>query len=73
MSTIRTVLILFSSYQTDCTQYFSLSNHRSTFAPVHIGDPQGSVLGLILFMMHIKALSAIIDSQSTMHHSFADN
>ena len=34
---------------------------------------QGSVLGPILFTMNIKPLSAIIDSHSIIHHSFADD
>ena len=51
----------------------SLSNHCSVFAPVHSGAPQGSVLGPMLFTMYIKPLSAIIDSHSIIHHSFADD
>ena len=68
-----TVLQWFSSYLTDRTHYVSLSNHCSAFAPVHSGVPRGSVLGPMLFTMYIKPLSAIIDSHSVIHHSFADD
>ena len=66
------VLQWFSCYLTDRTHYVSLSNHCSAFAPVHSGIPLGSVHGNILFTMHTKPFSAIIDSHSTIHHSFAD-
>ena len=68
-----TVLQWFSSYLTDRTHYVSLYNHCSAFTHVHSGVPQGSVLGPILFTMYIKPLSAIIDSHSIIHHSFADD
>ena len=68
-----TVLQWFSSYLTDRIHYVSLSNHCSAFVPVHSGVPQCSVLGPILFTMYTKPLSAIIDSHSIIHHSFADD
>ena len=68
-----TVLKWFSSYLTDRTHYVSLSNHFSAFAPVHSGVPKGSVLGPMHVTMYIKPLSAIIDSHSIIHHSFADD
>ena len=67
------VLQWFSSYLNDRTHYISLSNHCSFFSPVHPGVPQGSVHGPILFAMYNKPLSAIIDSHSIMHLSFADD
>ena len=68
-----TVLQWFSSYLTDRTHYVSLSSHCSAIAPVQSGVPQGSVHGPRLFTMYIKPLSAIIDSHSIIHHSFADD
>ena len=63
----------FSSYLTDRTHYVTLSNPCSAFTHVHSGVPQGSVLGPILFTMYAKPFSAIIDSHSIIHHSFADD
>ena len=68
-----TVLQWLSSHLTDRTHYVSLSNHCSAFVPVHSGVPPGSVLGPMLFTMYIRHLSAIIDSHSIIHHSFADD
>ena len=62
-----------SSYLTNRTHYVILSIHRSALAPVHSGVPQGSVLSPILLTMYIKTLSAINDSNSIIHHSFADD
>ena len=39
----------FSSHLTDHTQYVSLSDHYSAFAPVHFDVRQGPVFGPMLF------------------------
>ena len=67
-----TIFQWFSSTLTDCTQFVTISNHCSAFAPVHSDVPQSTVLGPILITMYIKSLSTIIDSHSIMHHSFAN-
>ena len=66
-------IVLDHSYIFSIIFHISLSNHCSAFAPVHSGVPQGSVLGPMIFTMYIKPLSAIIDSHSIIHHSFADD
>ena len=66
-----TVLQWSSSYLTDRTHCVSLSNHCSAFTPVHSGVPLALFLGPMLFTMYVKPLSAIIDSHSIIHHSFA--
>ena len=64
---------MFSSYLTDRTHYVALSIHCYASAPVLSGLPLRSVLVPMLFSMHIKPLSAIIDSHSEIHHSINDN
>ena len=49
-----------------------MSNYCSAFAPVHSGVPKGSVRGPMLFSMYTKPLTAIMDSHSIIHYSFAD-
>ena len=51
----------------------SIIGHRLHTDFVHSGDPQGSVLGPILFTMCVKPLSAIIDSHSITYFIFADD
>ena len=55
------------------SQFLTKQKQIQAFAPVHSGVPQGSVPGPILSTMYIKPLSAIIDSHSIIHNSFADD
>ena len=68
-----TFIDILISYLTDCAHYVSLSNHCSAITHEYSGVPQCSVLGPILSTMYIEHLSAIIDSHSIIHHSFADD
>ena len=67
-----TVRQWFSSYQSDRTQYVSLSNHFFAFAPVHSGVPQGSVLGPMLLPC-ILSVCPPLSTHTVIHHSFADD
>ena len=61
-----------SSYLTDRTQYIFLANYCSAFAPVHSCVHQCSVLGLILFSIHVKPLPTIFVLHSITHYSLAN-
>ena len=53
--------------------HITLLNQCSAIDPVHSGVPQDSVLGHVLFSMMVVSLSAIIDYNSNIRHSFADD
>ena len=60
----------FSSYLSNRTQTVTVKNYSSTAVPVCCGVPQGSVLGLVIFVLYTAPLSDAINNHSILHHSF---
>ena len=61
----------FKSYLSNRTQFVSINGFVSNTNNIHVGVPQGSVLGPLLFLIYINDLNAAIN-YSTVHH-FADD
>ena len=57
----------FKSYLSDRTQYVTINNEKSEIQTIKYGVPQGSVLGLLLFLIYINDLSRSIKN-SKIHH-----
>ena len=53
----------------DSNERFQATSHF----PEHSGVPQGSLLSPILFTKYIKSYSAIVDSHTIIHLSFAED
>ena len=47
-------LNLFQSYLSNRTQYTEIEDTTSTILPIHVGVPQGSILGPILFIIYVN-------------------
>ena len=61
----------FQTYLKDRQQFFSINGYNSQCGPMPIGVPQGSVLGLLLFLLYINDLNLAI-KHCKVHH-FADD
>ena len=61
----------FKSYLTDRKQYVSINGYNFSLSSIAYGVPQGSVLGLLLFLLHIIDLHRSIKF-CKVHH-FADD
>ena len=47
----------FKSYLSDRTQYATINNERPEIQTIRFDAPQGSIVGLLLFLMYINDLS----------------
>ena len=53
----------FKSYLSDRTQHITINNKRSEIQTIKYGVPQGSILGLLLFLIYINELSRSIKTR----------
>ena len=63
----------FNSYLTNRKQFVSINNAVSSFWDQNVGVPQGSVLGLILYVMYTSSVADIIKSYGLSYHFHADD
>ena len=58
---------LIKSYLQHRKQIVQVGNHSSSISGINIGVPQGSVLGPIIFLIHINDLTYTSDLKVTLH------
>ena len=63
----------FRSYLSNRRQSVAIASRISSTKELHYGVPQGSVLGLVLFVLYIQPLSNLIKRHSLSVHLFADD
>ena len=61
----------FKSYLSNCSQYVSINRYDFRLAAINCGEPQGSVLGPLLFLLYINDLNQAIKFYKV--HHFADD
>ena len=68
-----TALNWFRSYLSSHCFHVKCNKNLSSLHTCLCGDPQGSVLGPLLFVMYTTPLSTLISSMSLNHHLYADD
>ena len=63
----------FRSYLSGRRQFVSCGGIRSSAVPLICGVPQGSVLGPVLFILHVADLAALVESHGLTPHLYADD
>ena len=63
----------FQSYLAERYQWVSISYHQSYRFKLTTGVPQGSVLGPLLFSLHVQPIGDIIRKYGLSFHHYADD
>ena len=66
-------LKLIKSYFSNSTQRVQIDDVLSDFANIICGDPQGSVLGPLIFCLYLLPMSAILKYHTIGYHVYADD
>ena len=61
------------SYLSERTQFVKINDGCSEKLPCKYGVPQGSVLGPILFALHVSPVGNVINKAGLKHHQYADD